>query len=50
MIGQYLAIYNYLKIWNQNIEKVAFKVPLLWLMKGSYLVFGVPNNRVDMRA
>ncbi len=25
---------------------MTFKVPLLWVMKGSYLVLGIPNNRL----
>ncbi len=26
------------------------KVPLLWLMKGSYFGFGIPQQQVDMHA
>ncbi len=25
---------------------MGFKVPLLWVMKGSYFGFGIPNNRL----
>ncbi len=25
-----------------------FKVPLLWVMKGSYFGFGIPNNRLTL--
>ncbi len=27
-----------------------FKVPLLWIMKGSYFGFGSPQQQVDMHA
>ncbi len=31
-----------------NLENV--KVPLLWVMKGSYLGFGSPQQQIDMHA
>ncbi len=32
--------------WSHQMLIWLIKVPLLWLMKGSYLVLGVPNNRL----
>ncbi len=31
-------------------DKLCIKVPLLWVMKGSYLDFGSPQQQVDMHA
>ncbi len=31
-------------------EQYLFKVPLLWVMKGSYFGFGSPQQQVDMHA
>ncbi len=33
-------------ILNKKKIKFIFKVPLLWVMKGSYFGFGTPNNRL----
>ncbi len=32
------------------LDAVSVKVPLLWVMKGSYFGFGSPQQQVDMHA
>ncbi len=32
------------------VNNLVFKVPLIWVMKGSYFGFGGPQQQVDMHA
>ncbi len=36
--------------WSRNGLVTFVKVPLLWVMKGSYFGFGSPQQQVDMHA
>ncbi len=47
--NEYIYIYIYIYIKSGKEEPI-IKVPLLWVMKGSYFGFGSPQQQVDIHA